>query len=524
MFDTIVSDISNQFINSVLFVDEQAFPSSETKDSPDKQKVLDAGAVSRAFSEAGKICGFYAPRTPDDIEKCKKLVLKSDIVVLDWDIRINVTFSQEEESQDDETDDRGVYSLDLLKTIVEDAGNEKLKVVFIYTGEPDINGIIDDIAKALGEPFKKKEDNFEVYSDNIHILVRLKPDAKTTLTGFDAFKVEYKDLPQVLINQFSKYVNGLMPCFAMNSLAAIRDSSARVLKVYNGELDAELLGHQLALSNPDDAKSYLANSFGSAVSELIMNTPEINTDNWIEEWVDSRFPLQAKKVDIGGVSVTPTTESIKSFFSNRNASGTLTDRLNAAFSIKSKSSQQDTIKKKLSILFHKEGEDIERAKYNFAALAHHKNLFSNYSSTPKLTQGTIIKNRDEYYLCIQQRCDTARVNLSGLDFIFVPLSKNKEKHSLAAIAIAPNDLRYVNRSSTNSKMIHFSPEKEKSPVEAKMVDGKYIFKNADGEYEWVNELKELIAQRIVTEIASHYARVGVDEAEWLRLEAKDKDN
>lgn len=73
-------------------------------------------------------------------------------------------------------------------------------------------------------------------------------------------------------------------------------------------------------------------------------------------------------------------------------------------------------------------------------------------------------------------------------------------------------------------MIHFSPEKEKSPVEAKMVDGKYIFKNAEGEYEWVNELKELIAQRIVTEIASHYARVGVDEAEWLRLEAKDKDN
>jgi hypothetical protein len=70
-------------------------------------------------------------------------------------------------------------------------------------------------------------------------------------------------------------------------------------------------------------------------------------------------------------------------------------------------------------------------------------------------------------------------------------------------------------------MIHFSPDKEKGPVEAKMVAGKYVFKNADGEYEWINELKELVAQRIVTEIASHYARVGVDEAEWLRLEGKD---
>lgn len=519
MFDTIVNKISNQYINSVLFVDEQSFPSTETKDAPNKQKVLDAGVVSRAFSEAGKICGFYAPKTLEDIEKCKKLVLKPDLVVLDWDIKLEVRYSQEEENQDDETDDRGVYSLELLKAIVEDAGEEKLKVVFIYTGEPGINNIIDDIAAALGKSFEKKVDNFEVCSENIHILVRLKPDSKTTLTGLDAFKVEYKDLPQLLISKFSVYVNGLLPCFAMSSLAAVRDSTARVLKVYNSELDAELLGHQLALSEPNDAKSYLANSFGSAISELIMDSQEINTDNWVDEWIDSRFSSDVKKVEIGGVSITPTATAVKEFFSKRNSPDTLLKRLNDSFNSKSQAGQ-DTIKKKLSMIFHQEREDVDIAKFNFASLAHHKNVFSNHSSAPILTQGTIIKDNEDYYLCIQQRCDTARLKPSGLDFIFVPLSKNKENFSLAAIALAPKDIRYVNRSSTNAKMIHFSPEEDGHPVEAKLVEGRYLFRNSEGQYEWVNELKELIAQRIVTEIASHYARVGVDEAEWLRLEGK----
>ncbi len=523
MFDTIVNNISNQYINSVLFIDEQAFPTSKTQDSPDKQKFLDAGAVSRAFSKAGKICGFYAPKTQEDIERCKELVLKPDIVVLDWDIKIDVTYSQEEEIQDDETDDRGVYSLLLLKAIVEDADKDKLKVVFIYTGEPGIHNIIDDIKEALGDSFKKKEDNFEVFSENVHILVRLKPDSKTSLTGLDAFKVEYDDLPQLLITTFSMYVNGLMPCFAMSSLVAMRNSTARVLRVYNSELDAELLGHQLALSNPNDAKSYLANSFGSAVSELIMDAPEINTDNWLEEWIESRFSSGAPKVEIGGVSITPTVAAMKEFVLKRSSPDSLVTKLNDAFNSKI-GVGKDAIKKKLSILFHKNGENVERAKYNFASLAHYKNIFSNHASAPILTQGTIIRSNNEYYLCIQQRCDTARLKLSGLDFIFVPLYEKKDKPILAAIALAPNDNRFVYRSSTNAKTIHFSPEKEDEPVKANLVGEKYFFKNAEGEYEWVNELKEMIAQRIVAEIASHYARVGVDEAEWLRLEGKEKKN
>ena len=521
-FDNIVKRIANEYINSILFVDEQAFsPSSGSSVPKDKQKELDVAAVSRAFSNAGKICGFFAPKTLEDIEKCKQLIFKPDIVVLDWDIQIDRVFSKEEESQDDETDDRGHYSVELIKSIASDAKNEKLKVIFVYTGEIGLHGIVSKIADSLGDGFVADEDKFEVSSGNIHIIIRLKPDSNVSHIGLDGFKVSYADLPKAVMDAFSKYVSGLMPCFAMRSMSAIRDCAARVLQVYNSELDAELLGHQLALSNPNDAKSYLTNSFGSAVSELLLDNPSINTDEWVEEWVDSRFSAGVESRDFIDTRISLTPSSVKDFFSKRLSTGTLSERFNDAFKVNCRAGK-DKISKKLSTLFHKEGDDVERAKYLFAALAHHKNIFSNHITAPILTQGTIIKSKTDYYLCIQQRCDTMRVKSGGLDFLFVPLyGKENKKPSLGAIALGTNDVRYIQRSSVNFMTIHFSPLQDGHPIEANLVGGRYVFTNAAGEYEWVNELKDIFAQRIVTALTSHFSRVGVDEAEWLRIEGSD---
>ncbi len=69
--------------------------------------------------------------------------------------------------------------------------------------------------------------------------------------------------------------------------------------------------------------------------------------------------------------------------------------------------------------------------------------------------------------------------------------------------------------------IHFSPKQNGHPVIADYKDNKFVFTNEKGEYEWVNELKDIVAQRIVTDFAGYFARVGVDEAEWLRIEGQD---
>jgi len=520
MFDAIVNDIANKFINNVLFVDEQAFQPSISGDSPDKQKTLDVVAVARAFSDAEKICGFYAPKTISDIEKCKKLVLKPDIVVLDWDIKIDVAFTKEEEGLDDETDDRGHYSLELLKTIVEEAGGDKLRVVFIYTGETAIEGIVEEVLSKLGAGFKKNGENCEVYSDNIHILVRLKPDSKVKYTDYSRFKVSYGDLPRILVSTFANYVKGLVPCFAMSSLTAMRESAARVLNIYNSELDAELLGHQMALSNPDDAKSYLTSSFSSAISELVMDNPNINTDNWVDSWIDSRFASEEKIISFMGSNLSVSSDKLKDFFSKRRTIP-LKKNINSSFSSNYNASE-DKLKKDLSILFHVDGEDVPLSRFEFAALAHHKHLLSSCNYAPSLTQGTVIKdNKGNFFLCIQQRCDTARVKISGMNYTFIPLNKNKLAPSMGAIALGPNEYYYIRRSSKEIVLMHFTPLQDDRPVKAVFKDGKYVFTNTEGDYEWINELKDMISQRIVSDFASHLARVGVDEAEWLRIEGNE---
>jgi hypothetical protein len=58
-------------------------------------------------------------------------------------------------------------------------------------------------------------------------------------------------------------------------------------------------------------------------------------------------------------------------------------------------------------------------------------------------------------------------------------------------------------------------------VEPKKKSDKYIFeqvynKKSDEKFEWVLDLKDLHAQRIVADYASNLSRVGLDESEWLR--------
>lgn len=61
----------------------------------------------------------------------------------------------------------------------------------------------------------------------------------------------------------------------------------------------------------------------------------------------------------------------------------------------------------------------------------------------------------------------------------------------------------------------------KSCKETFSVPSKYVFYSSYGEtYEWVVDLKEMQAQRILNSYCAQLSRVGLNESEWLRLIAK----
>ena len=79
------------------------------------------------------------------------------------------------------------------------------------------------------------------------------------------------------------------------------------------------------------------------------------------------------------------------------------------------------------------------------------------------------------------------------------------------------------KSSYDIKTIKFRADKVKRCVCSKRIrrdemKDKYVFTSIHNEeYDWVMELKDLHAQRILNSYSANLARVGLDESEWLRL-------
>ncbi len=528
-FDEIVRDVANQYINGVLFIDEKAFV-NDVNEGSGRGDILhnafNAAAVSRAFAESGKACGFYAPLHVADVEKCKSLVVKTDVVVLDWDLYIRKdSLTKEEEDQDEDNDTRGYYTIQLINCIVDDAAEEKLRVIFIYTGEPDIEKITNDVYNGLREPLKSSfnlNTPFEIHSSNIHIIVRLKPESNTNHTGFSGYVVKYEELPSFVVNSFSCYVKGLMPCFAMKSMTAIREVSAKVLKTFNAGLDPEYLGHQMALDNSDTAKSFIADVFCGGLVDLILDDADDFIDSLVVPWLNNTFEKE-RDTDLCGTRLCVSKNTLASFFKSRYNTTDLKERIRIGFGLLPKANK-NKLKSNLSSLFYPDGVRKDEFRHQFAALSHNKNIFSSNKANHPLTLGTIVKEQGEevYYLCIQQRCDAARVKKEGMNFVFLPLLTNKAQsvQVFDAISFAPGKVLFVPKASNSVNVFKFCPETEGGMIHSCIVDGVEVFTSVDGKrFAWEGELNEMFAQRIVAAFVGYFSRVGIDEAEWLRIEA-----
>ena len=88
---------------------------------------------------------------------------------------------------------------------------------------------------------------------------------------------------------------------------------------------------------------------------------------------------------------------------------------------------------------------------------------------------------------------------------------------LSPIIIDNATILYLDGQSFDIKTIRFKANATKK-VNAVFIDDKWIFKSIHKEvFEWVVDLKELHAQRIVNNYCAQLSRVGLNESEWLRL-------
>lgn len=516
-FFKLSKEVANRFIQSVVFIDDRAFQIN----TDERTNTFDSNVISKVFAESGKMCAIYAPMTESDIQAYYPILHKADVVVLDWYLQLTsesgVDFDPEADAEND--DPRGEYTVKLIHNLIDQGCDKKLKLIVIYTGD-NIAAIKDEIVKEFSL-HQFVEEDFSMQINNVRVVLRGKGDNEDKRYHYNKalnkFVVPYKDLPDLILSEFTQMSSGLVSNYALESATLIRERTSQILGVFSPDLDPAYLGHRLLLENHSDAKNLLTKLYGEVITELI-ESENINTDNWIDYWLAQN--VVERKVNIGSTELPISKDSLQAIV---NSSGNLKDRIQTATKV---SPSGKSINKYISNLFQYGVVDVDDSNVKFAQLTHHKNAICPIKLAPNLTLGTIIKSPKDnyvvYYICIQQRCDSVRIPNNDEEdrrFVFLQLSTDpKDSNSKSSpIIIDKETILYVCDQSYGIKTIRFKSGDSLS-VGAEKQNGRWIFKSIHGEiFEWVVELKELHAQRIVNNYCAQLSRIGLNESEWLRL-------
>lgn len=501
-------EIANNFIQNIVFIDDNAYKNEITNNA------FSALDVSNVFAQSGKICAIYAPKSISDINSYNTILNKADVVILDWylDIKKEENLIEDPEADADNDDPRGEFTLKLISDLLSQTG--MLKLLIVYTGETDLFEITDSIYQKVNQHSFHKEDCV-IRSLNSKILVRAKSqNSETQFAHNPELKnkiVPYESLPTLIVEEFADMTNGLLSNFALSSISAIRNNTSRMLSVFSPNLDPAYLGHKILLENTFESKQLLIKLFGEAISELL-ETTDIDTKDWVDNWIENR--ITEETISINGVSIGKSKDLLKKMFGSEQSR--LKDKYAEASGKYMSNKDEGKLQSHTIELFAYDDIDVNKSNVDFAILTHHKNIFQPAIEAPILTLGTVIKSAGRYYVCIQQRCDSVRIK-EERRFLFLPLEEEGEYP-----LIVNNELKlFTNKSSFAIKTMKFKPKEGATIIQASKQEDKYVFYSSYGETcEWVVDLKEMQAQRIVNNYCAQLSRVGLNESEWLRLQAK----
>ena len=532
------NEIASEFLQTVVFLDDKAYG---TTDQADINHDFDVKSVVKSFARNKKVCSVFQPEVENDISLFTEIAQKADVVVLDWRIIINLDNRNELDDEDDaEVDDpNGHYTKQIIKKLLESKSSQNsLKLIVIYTGNPELQAIADSILQSLQgagiEGFSiNQDDECSINSHSCKILVRAKSNGGNNrgqhAPELREKSVTYEALPEFINSEFAEMTNGLLSNFALKALTAIRENSFQIINVFSKDLDYAYLANQSLLINNHDANELLVDLIGDTfVSILRANDAHslLDTD-LISIWLEDNLQAQEQPSRSKSGELEEKTFSV----SVQNA----LDLLSSCSDVKEKF--VNTLGELNNLSKGNVGKNYKAYAFDifsdsqgngshqeYAKLCQHKNLIHSEGYIPFLSLGTVVKSTHDgkYFVCIQQRCDSVRIANGDIRrFLFISLDLVGNNSPFDFITPSGEKL-YLNRKTYDLKTIKFLACGDGS-VRAERDQDTLIFKQfhqIEGgieSFEYLFELKELYAQRIVDDYSSGLSRVGLDEPEWVRL-------
>jgi len=457
----------------------QGSPEQGSEDPPFHPKDLVG-----SFAKEGITCALYEPKkgfATDPESELFKLCERPDIIILDWDF----------------SGDGGSSALDLITCLIKQSSEDfphHTRLISIYTADQSLVGVANKLADRL------RKEGLEAHPDNAQcrlrcgatrVLVLGKPISRFGEEE-ESFTVKERDLANRLIDEFVGMNSGILPAFALHGLASIRRHSKRILDRFHGDLDGAFLFHRCLVADSEEAFDQLPDLLADEIRAVVE---------------DDRISIaEIKKIAADALKNEHITASDKK----------LIDLL-------LKGAKAKTVLKNLN------GKDgVPLGHLSLAALFSSRTQYS--SAARQLCFGTVVRLRKKhsrycsYAVCLVPACDSLRLKGATVQFPFwsVDIEDFDGGHHRNGMILETKIGEHVALSAggkAGEKLWTASFDVDlKSKTVLALRSGKtYKYSGCEKTVEWVGQLKPLHAHRIARSITESLARVGVSEAEWIRV-------
>lgn len=470
-----------------------------------------------SFARERMVCALYEPEEnfPTDANsELFKLCERADAVILDWE------FHKEP----------GTKVKELLTGLVSAAQTavpHHVRLCAVYTSTPDLKRIASQLFEHLDRSGLCVEvaGEYGISAGSSRIIILGKPTTGRPQDQAKVAEVAEKDLAGRIIKEFATMHEGILPSMALQGLASVRTNAKKILDKFHKELDGAFLVHRGLILPGDDA-------FEQIPELLAEEALAVMSDNWIghddakalaEIAVDG-MNIQTAWIDKNGSAGNPGQQAVQLLKKGPGKVGR----------------KVELSPENLDVLH------VELDPHNTLAKERLATLYSSrtqYGAQRSLQFGTIIRYNvcieaegicgehecvigSRYAICLMPLCDCVRLKPDRwYQFPFWELRTNNHGASSKGIVVElPGGSGFVELFSMGKPrdqlwLDEFQAGSTKMVVARNEID-KFIFKSRSAKsFDWIAQLKPNHAQRIAHDIGNSFSRVGVLEAEWLRLKA-----
>ena len=495
-----------------------------------------------SFAEQGIVCAPYEPEpgfATDEDSVVFKLCVTADLVILDWDFH--------------EVGIAGTAPKSLIGSLIK-SGNRvaphHIRLIAIYTNTIDLPSISNSIYQYLesqgcnAEPVG--DSALRLQSGATRVLI-LGKDGIRRAADQEDFTVSEMALAERLVHEFADMNSGLLPSYALHGMAAIRRNSKRILERFHGDMNGAFLLHRAFSMESEEAFDQLPALLAEEL-EAVLDDNRIKPAEASSIATDAISYLQFQSTRSRWYSAEsglpfPATRSIAIEVMKQilNEGRVTTENYPEIREINNLAGGFHNIPANLmrdlmAVVDTDKSDSNERLAALFSNRTHYD------ESKRHLMYGTIIRRRQPqgvkpnwiYSFCLMPICDSVRLDQSRqfkasaqISFPFWQLREDVLSDSTVrrrGFAVYLPDKSYTLLSAGGKArdmlwMGNFDVNVATGTVTAnRSADNRFLFTaDHETEVEWIAELKPLHSQRIAHDIAQTLSRVGLVEAEWLRL-------